>query len=709
MAENKTYLELWKTNQLEHPLIKSAYVRPVSTFVGQPDSMNDGGAAHSNFIGGLVSNEQYLFTSSEDETISVWGGDELDEVVTLHPETCVNYLALSPCGRYLAAACDDYTAKLYEIPSMKLVHNLSNHDNYVSKVAFSQQGHLVSISKDGKVCVWDYENGRLMHELQGHEEWVYSLSVHPTKPLAITGALNSSLKVWNLESGECVKDLIKGSMLMYVMGMTVGGGNSSGIGNDKATACSAWLPNGRIVTCAHEVVVWDENTWEVLWKGEQQNKEIKAVYYDESRNMIVTASATVDGWNVDTGEKMFSQVGHDGNQIYSCYASNDILYTGDEKGNINAWSLNSLLQGGNKIQHSWSITDIQVDLERNRIISGSYDNSVIFWDGKGKPLKQFSNFSDSTKPLGAIPGKEHLHILTTYGKVVIYDIEKMEEVKVISIDNKLIEFDGAYWIDNERFIGYTLSYRPRIINVETGAITILETFCSFTHHMEMEDGLVAFTSYPTEPLDIKYDDDEVEEGMQLNSINVDAEGTAKKYKNFSPLMIFDTQSLKIKNHFWLKKKLEKSDGTFYPNKLLEYNNGNLIIGYSDSSIKRWNVEKQECNNILDFPGDDYGMGFFRVENTYFIFDGKSDKIFEYHLSEDSLEEWSSVGADKRNLKIAPDNEHVYYRSGENLIVLNLKSRAIVFNETITDYRQLEFVDDKIIMGTEDGKVYVFSN
>jgi len=124
MVETKSFLDLWKENNLENPQMKSSFIKPISPFVGKPTSMNDGGAAHDNFIGGLICNNDYLFTSSEDQALSVWGGEGLDEIITIYPGNCVNHLALSPCGKYLAAACDDYTAKVYEIPSMKLIHNL---------------------------------------------------------------------------------------------------------------------------------------------------------------------------------------------------------------------------------------------------------------------------------------------------------------------------------------------------------------------------------------------------------------------------------------------------------------------------------------------------------------------------------------------------------------------------------------------------------
>ncbi|MGK0388944.1 MAG: WD40 repeat protein [Maribacter sp.] len=708
MPNISTFLELWKEESHTHPNFSNYFIRPTRSFASAPVSLNDGGAAHSNFIGGLIANDEYVFTSSEDGSLSVWTGEDMDEIITIYPSSCINQMALSPNGKYLAGACDDYTAKVYELPSMELVHSLELHDGYVSKVGFSQQGHLVSISKDGTVGVWDYENGRLLHHLKGHDDWVYSLAIHPTKPLVITGSLNSSLKIWNLETGECVKDLVGGGPLIYVMGMTVGGGNSSGKGNEKATASAVWLPNGKIVTCAHDVVVWDDTTWEILWQSEPLSKEIKAVYYDEQRDIIVTASATVDGWDAKTGKKKFSQVGHDGNQIYSCFGKNEVLYTGDEKGNINAWNLENLLSGGNKIQHSNSITDLAFDFDLDRIITGSYDDSVIIWDSKGNPLKQFSRFTESTKPLGAVPNKPEQHIVVSYGKIAIFDIVRLTIIKTIELDNTLVEFDGIYWLDNERFIGYTLSYRPRIVNIKTRGITILKTLCSFTSHLELSDGLVAFTSYPTEPLDIKYDSSENEDvSADLLDIDADQAGMPKDYTSFSPLMIFDAKKMKMVQHLWHRKELEKEDATYYPNKLIEYSGNSLLVKYSDSNVFRWDLKTGESELIYEFQGKDYGMGHYIINDDMYVFDGKSEDVFQHNLNTKETSQWMAFGNDKRKVTLSPDKKYLFYRQKDTFVALNAKTKEVVFNQDFMDFRQIEFHDNKLIIGSEKGEVYVF--
>lgn len=86
-------------------------------------------------------------------------GKELGKVPGLD-DTVVNSMAFSPDGKHLAAALDDKTVQIWEVPSLKLVTSLKGHSRAVRVVAYSPDGKtLASGGGDGEVRLWNVDSG----------------------------------------------------------------------------------------------------------------------------------------------------------------------------------------------------------------------------------------------------------------------------------------------------------------------------------------------------------------------------------------------------------------------------------------------------------------------------------------------------------------------------------------------------------------------
>jgi len=75
-----------------------------------------------------------------------------------------------------------------------------------SRVKLPLQGHTVrraiSGSWDQTLKVWDLESGACLRTLEGHDSSVLAVAVTPEGRRAISGSGDQTLKVWELESGE---------------------------------------------------------------------------------------------------------------------------------------------------------------------------------------------------------------------------------------------------------------------------------------------------------------------------------------------------------------------------------------------------------------------------------------------------------------------------------------------------------------------------
>jgi len=287
--ESNRFLLQWQnlSDKDKLSLFENLYIHPLNKLVKQTPYDLVIEQAHSNFIGGLVATEQYVVSSSEDCKVKVWDKQSLQLVQEIgNFQFPINHLALSANNQLLAMAGDDHNIYIYSVSDWHLVHTLIGHQDYVSKVEFAGN-YLVSISKDGTVKIWSYQTNQLVHSIEQHNDWVYALAISPDKTMAITCSLNSSMYVWDIANGTLLSTLVEGSALTYVMGMTIGGDNYSDKGNAHAPSSILWLPNGKVITCAEDIVVWDDKTWDVIWHKSASSHKAKQTVHFQSQNLKV--------------------------------------------------------------------------------------------------------------------------------------------------------------------------------------------------------------------------------------------------------------------------------------------------------------------------------------------------------------------------------------------------------------------------------------
>ena len=79
----------------------------------------------------------------------------------------------------------------------------AGHAYRVNSVAVSADGRLaLSGSSDSTVKVWDLRSGQELRTLAGHAYGVNSVAVSADGRLALSGSGDSPVKVWDLTSGQ---------------------------------------------------------------------------------------------------------------------------------------------------------------------------------------------------------------------------------------------------------------------------------------------------------------------------------------------------------------------------------------------------------------------------------------------------------------------------------------------------------------------------
>ncbi len=102
-----------------------------------------------------------------------------------------------------------------ETPAPRWVQEQA-HDGWIRSLAVSQDGALIATGgRDHMVRIWSAGDGKLLHELSGHEYDVYSVAIHPDGKSAVSGDLMGNLKHWDLTTGKQAREVCLEMMHFY--------------------------------------------------------------------------------------------------------------------------------------------------------------------------------------------------------------------------------------------------------------------------------------------------------------------------------------------------------------------------------------------------------------------------------------------------------------------------------------------------------------
>ena len=82
---------------------------------------------------------------------------------------------------------------------------LHEHTNWIRSVAFQPHGELLaSGSDDETVRIWNRQTGQCIKTLEGHSGRVRGVAFHPDGRLLASGSEDGSIRLWDLTTWDCI-------------------------------------------------------------------------------------------------------------------------------------------------------------------------------------------------------------------------------------------------------------------------------------------------------------------------------------------------------------------------------------------------------------------------------------------------------------------------------------------------------------------------
>ncbi len=243
---------------------------------------------------------------------------------------------------------------------------LEGHTDSIESVALSADGRIaVSGSSDNTLRVWNLESSDCLKVLEGHSDSVTCLALSADGRLAVSGSRDKTLRVWNLSSGKCLKVLE---------------------GHFRSVTSLALSADGRCIVSASldaTLRVWDLESSDCLKVLEGHTGSINSIALSADGRLAISGSGdrTLRVWNLESGECIKVLKGHT-DDIYSLALSADgrLAISGSRFSTLLLWDLHSgkclkTLEG-----HNRSIISVALSDNGRLAVSGSRDSTLRLWN-----------------------------------------------------------------------------------------------------------------------------------------------------------------------------------------------------------------------------------------------------------------------------------------------------------------------------------------
>ncbi|KAJ6231330.1 serine/threonine-protein kinase tnni3k-related [Anaeramoeba flamelloides] len=210
--------------------------------------------------------------------------------------------------------------------------------------------------------------------LNWYTSHINCLTVFPNGTL-VSGGGDYLIKVWDVISGICLKDLE---------------------GHSRCVSCLVALENGLLASGSHDetIKVWDLNNEsdenKCLW-SRYTGGWVNSLIYSAFKNSLVTGimgGNVIRFWDLSTGARQKCELkGHTNSVRFLLELENGLLASGSDDKNIIIWNLTSCRPIHTLRGHNGGIRSLKV-VGNNDLVSCSTDQTIMVWDMTTWRLKE---------------------------------------------------------------------------------------------------------------------------------------------------------------------------------------------------------------------------------------------------------------------------------------------------------------------------------
>ena len=150
-----------------------------------------------------------IYVGDAEGNFSIWD-DQYKQLIYL-PLNCgkIRSIAVSENGNQFALACQDETIRVFETEFFNELKTITAHENGATSVLFNplDNNQIISGGKDALLKVWNLDSEECLKTVVAHTFAIYDIVSVESGQKIITASRDKNIKVWETEGLEFVKRL----------------------------------------------------------------------------------------------------------------------------------------------------------------------------------------------------------------------------------------------------------------------------------------------------------------------------------------------------------------------------------------------------------------------------------------------------------------------------------------------------------------------
>jgi len=297
----------------------------------------------------------------------------------------INDVAVSADGTKLLTAAGDGTTAIRSIEDGSLIASFSSYYRDVRAVAISPDDSKILTIDGLKLDLWT-STGQLVREFAGHTGGIYSLAFSPDGSKAVSGSMDKTARVWDLDTGEC--------LVLSGLPGTVHSVEFSPDGTKVLTGSSYT-----------SLRTWDAFTGEVVQLFEGHEHSFRAVDISSDGSRVAAAAAQRIGIYDAVTCQFIKKFGTEGVSTLNLKWSPDgsRIITGGYENIARLWDVAS----GTCIRtfngHTNDVPHVAYSPDGKTVLTGSLDTTAKLWDVEtGECIRTFVPQTNNAKEVRSV-------------------------------------------------------------------------------------------------------------------------------------------------------------------------------------------------------------------------------------------------------------------------------------------------------------------
>jgi WD40 repeat protein len=330
--------------------------------------------------------------ASKDLTIVTFGSsiqamyNENDNGFKIHEfvahSTEINCLSFGPKShQVLATGGNDFKVNIWKVGNASNIWTLGQNKSPVECLCFdADEQYVVSGAMNGSIKVFDLNEGRLARNLSGHQVNTCSIQYHPYGEFIVSGSVDCTMKVWDVRNKACIQTYS---------------------GHKKEVTCVRFSPDGRWIASSgkdSQLLIWDLVAGKLLSTIRLDPAYVTSFEFNPAEFIIgaVTSNRNVRLWDLETMEPL-SNTPPDSSPIRAMAFSGDgnSIFTGT-KDSLKVFNWEPTTKLKNSVDIGWDkVAELRISPDGSKLTAGSFNsNFVSVWS---VDLDKLSDAADSKR------------------------------------------------------------------------------------------------------------------------------------------------------------------------------------------------------------------------------------------------------------------------------------------------------------------------